>query len=159
MDIDKTGEHAFSASADHTVRIWRIADGTCSKVTSHCAIVFVRRLHTTGPRRLHETAKMMLSAIHNTNFFTTATIFSTVFYMSNDFLTNFFRKTFAVLCVMYNSFTTETAKISLKKSLPINETVVKVVAVVKKSVVCMNDNCMFCSFCCGVQGGPLVKTA
>ena len=46
VDIDKTGEHAFSASADHTVRIWRIADGTCSKVTSHCVIVFLRRLHT-----------------------------------------------------------------------------------------------------------------
>jgi len=32
VDIDKTGEHAFSASADHTVRIWRISDGTCTKV-------------------------------------------------------------------------------------------------------------------------------
>ena len=94
MDIDKTGEHAFSASADHTVRIWRIADGTCSKVTSHCVIVFLKPFHTE----------------------------------------------------------TETAMIFLKK------TVVKVVAVVKKSVVCMNV-CMFCSFCCSVQGGPLVKTA
>ena len=33
-------------------------------------------------------------------FFTTATIIFTVFYMSMDFLTDFFRKIFAVLCVV-----------------------------------------------------------
>ena len=82
MDIDKTGEHAFSASADHTVRIWRIADGTCSKVASHCVIVFLKPLLTK----------------------------------------------------------TETAMIFLKK------TVEKVAAVAKKSVVFMNDNCIFFQF-------------
>ena len=44
---------------------------------------------------------MQLSSIPTiTFFFTTATIFSTVFYMSNDVLTDFFRKTFAVSCVV-----------------------------------------------------------
>ncbi|XP_067947133.1 beta-TrCP-like [Watersipora subatra] len=32
VDMDKAGEFAFSSSADHTVRIWNIADGTCTKV-------------------------------------------------------------------------------------------------------------------------------
>ncbi|KAF6018739.1 hypothetical protein EB796_022938 [Bugula neritina] len=32
VDMDKTGEFAFSASADHTVRIWSIEDGSCTKV-------------------------------------------------------------------------------------------------------------------------------
>ena len=41
-------------------------------------------------------------------------------------------------------------KKSLRKSLPIYKTVEKIVAVVKKVVVCMEDNCIFCSFVCRV---------
>ena len=43
---------------------------------------------------------MQLSAIHTTTFFTTATIFLTVFDMSNDFLPDSFRKIFALSCVV-----------------------------------------------------------
>ena len=38
--------------------------------------------------------KMQLSSIHTTTFFTTATIFSTVLYMGNDFLNDFFNENF-----------------------------------------------------------------
>ena len=47
---------------------------------------------TKGPRTLHmKIQKMQSSSIH---------IFSTAFYMSNDFLTDFLRKIFVVSCVV-----------------------------------------------------------
>ena len=56
----------------------------------------LRLLHTT-----HKTAKnAVIFHTHYNFFFTTATIIFTVLYMSNDFLTDFFRKIFAVLCVV-----------------------------------------------------------
>ena len=51
--------------------------------------------HTT-----HKTTKNAVIFHTHYNFFCiTATILSTVFYMGNDFPTDFFRETFAVLCV------------------------------------------------------------
>jgi len=32
VDMDSLGEYAFSASADHTVRVWDINQGSCTKV-------------------------------------------------------------------------------------------------------------------------------
>ena len=43
---------------------------------------------------------------HYNFFFSTATTFSTVFYMSNNFLTDFFRKILAVLCVVWKGLHT-----------------------------------------------------
>ena len=51
-----------------------------------------RPSHTT-----HKTGKMQLSFMHTTNFFRTATIFSTVLYILR------FKKIFAVLCVVCNA--------------------------------------------------------
>ena len=59
------------------------------------------RLKFQDPRTLHTKLQIMqLSSIHTAIFFTAATIFSTVFYMNNDFLTNFLKKIFAVLCAV-----------------------------------------------------------
>ena len=40
----------------------------------------------------------------------------------------------------------------LWKLLPIYKTVDHIVAVLKKVVVCMEDNCIFCSFVCSMRG-------
>ena len=58
----------------------------------------------TGLRPSHTTHKTTKNAVifhtHYNFFCITATILSTVFCMSNDFPTDFFRETFAVLCVV-----------------------------------------------------------
>lgn len=35
LDMTKDGKYVFSASADHTVRIWNLAQETCQKVRCH----------------------------------------------------------------------------------------------------------------------------
>ena len=55
----------------------------------------------TRTRTLHmKPQKMHSSSIHITTFFATATMFSTVLYIDDDFRNEFLRKIFAVLCVV-----------------------------------------------------------
>ena len=54
-----------------------------------------------GPRTLQlKLQTNSLSSIHTATFFTTATIFSTVLYMDNDFHNNFFGKIFVKIVVV-----------------------------------------------------------
>ena len=53
------------------------------------------------PRTIYvELPKKLLSSIHTATFFHKCNDFSNIFFMSSDFLTDFFRKIFAVLRVV-----------------------------------------------------------
>ena len=60
--------------------------------------IYLTPSHTTH----NKTAKNAVIFHTHYNFFSQLLrLFSTVFYMSNDFLTDFFRKIFAVSCIVY----------------------------------------------------------
>ena len=65
-------------------------------------VCIILKQYWKGPHTLHTLTAIKCCYLSYTPqlFFANATIFPTVFYESNDFLTNLFRKIIAVLCVV-----------------------------------------------------------